>query len=83
MTISEEVNKARVRAAKLLVESGQEIFDHDNSQNDWVAYICAYAGRAAQKVVRNDREGCTFRQNMLKVAGLAMDAIAAYDKGWC
>lgn len=58
-------------------------FDKTNSQNDWVAYIAAYSGRASQKVARNEREGQTFRENMVKVAALAQAAIEAYDAGYC
>jgi hypothetical protein len=60
-----------------------EEFDKTNTQNDWVAYISAYAGRASAKVARNEREGCEFRANMIKVAALAVSAISAYDKGYC
>jgi len=58
-----------------------EEFDKTNTQNDWVAYITAFAGRAA-KVDRNTRDGCDFRANMVKVAALTISAINAYDKGY-
>jgi len=29
------------------------------------------------------RENCDFRENMVKVAALAVAAIEAHDKGWC
>jgi len=48
--------------------------------NDWVAVICAYAGRAAQKVDRNAKEQCSFRRSMISVAALAMAAIETQDK---
>ncbi|MAT51427.1 MAG: hypothetical protein CMK32_09625 [Porticoccaceae bacterium] len=61
--------------------------------NDWVAYITAYAGRAAEKVYRNQRESelngkdsCDkkrFRENMVKVAALALAAIEAHENGYC
>jgi len=60
-----------------------EEFDKKNTKNDWVAYISAYAGRAAANVARNEREGCEFRASMLKVAALAISAIRSYDKGYC
>jgi uncharacterized MAPEG superfamily protein len=59
-----------------------EEFDKANTPNDWVAYVTAYAGRAAS-VARNEREGCEFRASMLKVAALAIAAINAYDQGYC
>lgn len=58
-------------------------FDKSNTRNDWVAYIAAYSGRAAQKVDRNERERCDFRENMMKVAALAVAAIEAHDGGFC
>lgn len=58
-------------------------FDKKNSRNDWVAYICAYAGRAAEKVDRNDREGCDFRENMIKIGALVLAAIESHDNGLC
>lgn len=58
-------------------------FDKGNSQNDWIAFINAYTGRAAQNVFRNEREGMDFRSNMIKAAGLAISAIAAFDAGHC
>lgn len=62
-------------------ELGFRVADkHSNGYNDWVAYITAYAGRAAN-CVRND-EGRDFRENMVKVAALAMAAIEAYDHKW-
>lgn len=58
-------------------------FDKNNTQNDWIAYISAYSGRAAQKIARNERENCNFRENMVKVATLAVAAIEAHDQGFC
>lgn len=58
-------------------------FDKTNSRNDWVAYISAYAGRAAAKVKRNERDGTEFRDMMVKVAALAQAAIEAHDAGYC
>jgi hypothetical protein len=58
-------------------------FDKENTQNDWVAYIAAYAGRAADKVARNDREGQTFDDNIVKVAALCVAALQARREGLC
>lgn len=60
-----------------------EAFDKTNTKNDWVAYINAYNGRAADKCFRNEREGQTFRSNMIKVAALALAALEANEKGYC
>lgn len=58
-----------------------EGFEDTNSKNDYVAYVTAYLGRASDKVFRNEREAQTFRENMVKAAGLCLSAIVAYDKG--
>ena len=65
------------------VEKGMNDFDKSNTKNDWVAYIVAYAGRAANKVLRNERENQTFRDNMVKTGALALAAIESFDKGNC
>jgi hypothetical protein len=49
------------------------------SENDWIAFITAYAGRAARGVRRNERENQTYRANLVKVGGLVLSALAAYD----
>lgn len=54
--------------------------DQDWSVNDWVAYITAYAGRAAQNVIRNEREGNDSRQRLIQVAALAVAAVEALDR---
>jgi len=60
-----------------------ELFDKSNSQNDWVAYIIAYLGRASAKCSRNKKEGQTFRLNMIKVAALALAALESYELKNC
>lgn len=82
-TILTEVHEERKCQIALQYDHKPALNDRDNSQNDWVAYICAYAGRGAQKVARNEREGCSFRENMVKVAALAVAAIESYDEGHC
>lgn len=57
-------------------------FDKTNSKNDWIAYINAYTGRAADKVLRNEREGQDFRDLMVKAAALAVAAVEAFDSGY-
>lgn len=52
--------------------------DETNTPNDFVAYITAYAGRAAAKCPRNERQGENFRENMIKVAALAVAAIQTH-----
>ncbi len=57
-------------------------FNRNNSMNDWVAFISAYAGRAADRCDRNDREGHSFEENMIKVAALAIKAVECSRKGY-
>lgn len=75
-----EIRSERGRQQQLLGGSYADKWDQSLTRNDWVAFICAYAGRASAKVLRNIREGQTFRENMIKVAALAVAAIEAYDK---
>jgi len=89
--LTEETEKAindvlaeRARQRKLTFDGVScDEFDKENSQNDWVAYITSYAGRASQEVKRNEEEGQEFRECMVKVAALAIAAVEAYDKGYC
>ena len=78
-----DIRAERARQTALAHGGDTEEFDRGNSQNDWIAYINSYTGRAAQKVFRNEREGQTFRENMVKAAALAVAAIEAHDKGYC
>lgn len=52
-------------------------FDDKNTANDWVAYIAKYTGQAV--TLPFDRE--RFEEQMKKVAGLAVSAIAASRRG--
>lgn len=76
--IINDINTERRRQRHM----GMDDFDVGNSEEDWIAYIVAYAGRASTKVVRNQRENQSFRDNMVKVAAIAAAAIEANDKGY-
>ena len=78
-----DIMDERTRQVELRHGGDTEAFDKTNSQNDWVAYICAYAGRAADKCFRNQKEGQKFRDNLVKAGALVVAAIEAYDKGYC
>ena len=67
-----------VKRAKANLPEG---FEETNTRNDFIAYINAYIGRAADRVFRNQKEEQDFRSNMVKAAGLAISAIAAFDEG--
>lgn len=73
------INEVQAEIQKAL-EKLPEGFEDQNSNNDYIAYVTAYLGRAADGVFRNEREGQTFRDNMVKAAGLCISAIVAYDK---
>ncbi len=54
-------------------------WDDQQSPNDWVGYISAYAGRATTARI-NESGLANFRLMMLKVAALAVAAIEATDR---
>jgi len=77
------VHDERERQITLAHGGDTEEFDKGNSQNDWIAYVNAYTGRAAQKVFRNEKEGQTFLTNMTKAAAICLAALEAHMKGYC
>lgn len=83
MSAVADILEERERQQSLAFDGDTEDFDRTNSRNDWIAYVNAYTGRAAEKVVRNMREGQEFRTNMVKAAALCIAAIEAHDKGYC
>lgn len=78
-----DIADERARQIELAHGDDTNEFDKTNSRNDWIAYINAYTGRAAEKVFRNEKEGQEFRANMVKAAALAVAAIEAHDQGYC
>lgn len=48
-----------------------------NTVNDHIATAVAYLGRASPTVLRNKREGCDVRENLVKAAAVLVAAIAA------
>lgn len=81
--VIEDILDERERQKKLALGGDTNKFDQTNTRNDWIAYVNAYTGRAAQKVFRNDREKCDFRENMVKAAAVIVAAIEAHDQGFC
>lgn len=81
--VIQDIVAERQRQRDLAHGGDTDEFDRGNSRNDWIAYINAYTGRAANKVFRNEKEGCGFRDNMVKAAALAVAAIEAFDKMYC
>lgn len=78
-----DVLAERERQITLKHGGDTDAFDKVNTRNDWIAYLNAYSGRAANKVFLNEREGLDFRSNMVKAAALCIAAIEAHDKGYC
>ncbi len=81
-SILTEILQERERQIEIQIGGDTNAFDETNSANDWVSYIVAYAGRASSKVHRNERDGQSFRDNMIKVGALVVAAIEAYDNGF-
>ena len=81
--IIEALIKERNRQIKLAYGGNTDEFDKSNSKNDWIAYCNAYLGRAAEKVLRNEKENQDFRTNMIKVGALVIAALEANEKGYC
>lgn len=81
--VLEEIKNERQRQKDLAHGGDTDDFDKSNSKNDWIAYVNAYTGRAAEKVFRNEKEGQTFRENMIKAAALIIAAIEAHDNNYC
>jgi hypothetical protein len=79
-SICDEFVRERERQVGKKFGGDTNAFDLNNMPNDWVAYITAYAGRAADKVARNERERQTFRGNLIKVGAIVVAAIEAHDK---
>jgi hypothetical protein len=80
--VLEEIQDERDRQNQLAHGGNTDEFDKSNSKNDWIAYINAYIGRAADKVFRNEKENQEFRINMIKAGALCVAAIEANDKGY-
>lgn len=81
--VAREILAERGRSVRLAHGGDTEAFDRGNTRNDWVSYVTAYTGRAADKVSRNEREGQMFRENMIKAAALCLSAVINHDKGYC
>ena len=78
------IKAERDRQINLCKHGGDtENFDSKNTQNDWIAFIVAYAGRASARCGINRRQSENFAVNMTKVAALALAALEAHVKGYC
>ena len=70
-SVVEEILRERGRQS-----GGNKTRDENRTKNDWVAVVCAHAGRAAQVDVK---EQCSFRRSMITVAATALAAIEIQD----
>jgi hypothetical protein len=67
-----EVNEER----EYQVETFNDKFDDKNTLNDWVTYIGIHCGKASNWTAAPKQQ----REQMLKVAALAVAACEAFDK---
>lgn len=77
-----EICEERERQRVLDIGGNTNDFDAKNTQNDWVAYICAYAGAAADKIW-DDKSNLRFHNNLIKVGALILAALEANELGHC
>jgi len=66
--IQEEIDKQSERGDVAAVEA-------KNSRNDRIAIAIAYLGRSSEKVLRNEKEGCDAKSNLIKAAAVICAAI--------
>lgn len=69
-----EIDAERLRQHSMWGNS----FDDHNTANDWATYIARYATDAAF-----GEPGCRWREQMVKVAALAVAAIEAFERNGC
>lgn len=65
--------KAEIERTRDLVARIEE----ENTRNDRIAVALAYLGRASDRVLRNQREGCDPVENLIKAAAVLCVAIEA------
>jgi hypothetical protein len=80
MSVQDKVVADILAERQKAVEANKGALDSVSTANDWIAFVTAYLGRAAEGVYRNEREGQTFRENMVKAGGLIVSALVAYDR---
>lgn len=68
--ILEEIKEEALRGRETFSD-----YDKVNSRNDYIAYSIAYLGRAVESCRRNEREQCDPEDNLIKAAGLIVNAL--------
>jgi len=77
--IMREILAERERQIRLATVGTEDDFDKRNFQDDWSAYLCAYAGRATE-TMRRKKDECPMPRGVLVAIGAwALAAIEAYD----
>ncbi len=77
--IIELIKAERIRQVEIAHSGDTNAFDKTNTKNDWIAYVNAYIGRAADKCFRNERENQDYKENMIKAAALIVAALEAEE----
>lgn len=77
IAIMEAIGEEVSRQHKAAFNGNTANHDQTNSENDFIAIVLAYLGRASRKVFRNDREACGYRENMIKAAATIVSALCA------
>lgn len=77
--MSQALEDIRAEREKQKANTTLSDLDKTNTVNDFVAYITAYAGRASDKVRRNEKEGVNSRDMFVKAGALAVAAIETLD----
>jgi hypothetical protein len=80
MSVQAKVIADIVAAREAANAGGNGARDLEWSQNDWLAFVNAYLGRASQGVYRNEKEKQSYRDNLVKAGGLIVSALVAYDR---
>lgn len=77
IAIMDEIAAELERQVKMAHGGDTAALDLRHSENDWIAIVLAYLGRASRGVFRNDRENQEFRPNMIKAATTIISALTA------
>lgn len=72
MTAPTLIDAERATAAH---KANAATFDATNTVNDSIAIAAAYLGRAAQRMPRNERDGCSSQEMLVKAAAVLQAAL--------
>jgi hypothetical protein len=80
MSTQDQVIVDILAAREAANKNGNGANDLEWTENDWIAFVNAYLGRASQGVYRNEKEKQSYRDNLVKAGGLIVSALVAYDR---